>query len=156
MPSYPFTQPCSKKYHHLFLWCLILKTNEFLNCNICFLEKQADLKINCTRLWCFVLMIAYNMLTQKYCFHWWFKSIFKIVCSSWQLWKLEKPFVLFATSKTQTERLFGKWQIDNFGAHFCWKERLKESGNWIVFFLKEKITLIHLKLVRSSDPRVRL
>ena len=28
----------------------------------------ADLKANCTRLWRFVLMIAYNMLTKKYYF----------------------------------------------------------------------------------------
>ena len=33
---------------------------------------------------------------------------------------------------------------------------MNESGNWIVFFFKEKITLKHLKIVRSSDPRVPL
>ena len=27
---------------------------------ICFLKIQADLKTNCTRLWCFVLIIIYN------------------------------------------------------------------------------------------------
>ena len=32
---------------------------------VCFLKKQADLKANCTKLWRFVLMITYNMLTQK-------------------------------------------------------------------------------------------
>ena len=41
---------CSKKYHHLFLCCLKMKINEFQNCKFCFLEKQADLKTNCTRL----------------------------------------------------------------------------------------------------------
>ena len=34
--------------------------------NLVFLKKQTDLKTDCTRLWRFVLMIAYNMLTQKY------------------------------------------------------------------------------------------
>ena len=33
--------------------------------------------------------------------------------------KLEKSFVLFVTSKIQTERFMGKWQIDNFGALVC-------------------------------------
>ena len=33
-----------------------------------FLKKQADLKANCTRLQPFILMITYNMLTQKYYF----------------------------------------------------------------------------------------
>ena len=51
--------------------------------------------------------------------------------------------------------LAGKWQIDNFGALFCWKKRLNESGNWIFFFFKEKITLKHLKTIRLSEPRVR-
>ena len=32
------------------------------------LKKQADLKTNCARLLRFVLMITYNMLTQKYYF----------------------------------------------------------------------------------------
>ena len=32
---------------------------------------------------------------------------------------MEKPFVLFVTSKTETKRFVGKWQIDNFGALFC-------------------------------------
>ena len=53
---------------HLLVWCLRLTINEFENCKICFLKKQADLKTNCTRLWRFVLMITYNMLTQKYYF----------------------------------------------------------------------------------------
>ena len=30
-----------------------------------FLKKQADIKTNCTRLWRFVLMITYNLLTQS-------------------------------------------------------------------------------------------
>ena len=30
-----------------------------------FLKKQADLKTNCPRLWRFVLMITYNILTQN-------------------------------------------------------------------------------------------
>ena len=34
----------------------------------CFLKKQADLKTNCARLSRFVLMISYDMLTQKYYF----------------------------------------------------------------------------------------
>ena len=37
---------------------------------------------------------------------------------------MEKPFVLFVTSKTQTERFVGKWQIDNFGALFV------ENKDW--------------------------
>ena len=57
------------------------------------------------------------------------------------------------TSKTQTERFIGKWQIDNFGALFFRKERLNKSGNWIVVFFKKKITLKHLKIIRSSEPR---
>ena len=32
---------------------------------------------------------------------------------------------------------------------------MNEKGNWIVFFFKEKITLKHLNIVRSSDPRTR-
>ena len=31
---------------------------------------------------------------------------------------MEKPFALFVTSKTQTERFVDKWQIDNFGDLF--------------------------------------
>ena len=30
------------------------------------------------------------------------------------------------------------------------------NGNWIVFFFKEKITLKHLKIIKSSKPRIRL
>ena len=48
-------------------------------------------------------------------------------------------------AKNQTERFVGKWQIDNFGALFCWKQRLSESGNWILFFFKGKITLKNSK-----------
>ena len=33
-----------------------------------FSQKAGWFKTNCTRLWLFVLMITYNMLTQKYCF----------------------------------------------------------------------------------------
>ena len=33
---------------------------------------------------------------------------------------------------------------------------MNESGNWVVFFFKEKITLKHLKIIWSSEPRVRL
>ena len=29
------------------------------------------------------------------------------------------PFALFVTSKSQTDRFVGKWDIDNFGALFC-------------------------------------
>ena len=39
-----FSRPCSKKYHHLIVGCLKLKINEFQNCKICILKKQADLK----------------------------------------------------------------------------------------------------------------
>ena len=69
---------------------------------------------------------------------------------------MEKPFLLFVMSKTQTELFVSKWQTDNFGDFFCWKKKLSEIVNWIVFFLKEKITLKHLKTVRSSNARVRL
>ena len=31
---------------------------------------------------------------------------------------MEKPLVLFVTSKTQTERFVDQWQIDNFEAFF--------------------------------------
>ena len=47
---------------HLLVWCLRLTINEFENCKICFLKKQADLKTNCT--WLFVLIITY-MFGQK-------------------------------------------------------------------------------------------
>ena len=57
-----------------------MKINEFQNCKFCFLEKQAELKTNCPRLGRFILMFTYNMLTQKYYFYQWFKSIFKIMC----------------------------------------------------------------------------
>ena len=33
---------------------------------------------------------------------------------------------------------------------------LVKIGNWIVLFFKEKITPKHLKIIRSSEPRVRL
>ena len=33
--------------------------------------------------------------------------------------KLERPFALPVTPKTQTECFVGKWQIDNFMALFC-------------------------------------
>ena len=42
------------------------------------------------------------------------------------------------------------------GLFFVEKKRLNETGNWIVFFFKEKMTLKHLKIIRSSEPRVRL
>ena len=29
LPNWNFPQPCSKKYHHLFIWCLKLKINKF-------------------------------------------------------------------------------------------------------------------------------
>ena len=45
-----FSQSCLKKYNHLFVWCLKMKINEFKKSKFCFLEKQADLKINCTSL----------------------------------------------------------------------------------------------------------
>ena len=50
--------------------CLVFKIENkwILNCKICFLKKQAGLKINCTRLSRFVLMITDNMLTQEYYF----------------------------------------------------------------------------------------
>ena len=38
--------------------------------------------------------------------------------------KTGKAFVLFMTSKTQTERFVGKWQIDNYGAFFV------ENKDW--------------------------
>ena len=47
--------------------CLAFKIENklILKLQICFLEKQADLKTKCTRLWRFVLMITYNILTRK-------------------------------------------------------------------------------------------
>ena len=59
---------------------LILKIYFKINQNVnsVLILKQDDLKTNCARLWHFVLMITYIMLTQKY-FCQWFKSIFKIV-----------------------------------------------------------------------------
>ena len=63
-----FSPVLFKKYHHLFVWCLKMKINEFQKCKFCFPEKQTDLKRNCTRLWRFVLMITYSMLTQKILF----------------------------------------------------------------------------------------
>ena len=58
--------------------CLVFKIeNEWiLKLQILFPRKTGWFKI---RLWRFVLMITYNMLTQKYHFCQWFKSIFKIV-----------------------------------------------------------------------------
>ena len=50
LPNQNFSQPCSRKYYNLFVWWLKLTINEFENCKICFLKKQADLKTNCTRL----------------------------------------------------------------------------------------------------------
>ena len=69
---------------------------------------------------------------------------------------MEKPFIVFVTSKAQTERFVDKRQINNFGTLFCWKQRLKESENWIAFFFKPKITLKHLKILRSFDQRISL
>ena len=45
----------------------------------------------------------------------------RYITTWWWLRKLEKPFLLFVTSQTQTERFVGKWQIDNFGTLFGWK-----------------------------------
>ena len=47
--------------------CFVFKLENkwILKLQICFLKKKGDLKTNCTRLWHFVLMIIYNMLTQK-------------------------------------------------------------------------------------------
>ena len=46
-------------------------------------------------------------------------NVLKKCITTWpKLWNLEKPFVPFVTSKTQTERFVGKWQTDNFGALF--------------------------------------
>ena len=71
---------------------------------------------------------------------------------------MEKLFFLLVTSKFQTERFVVKWQINKFGVLFCWRYRLNESGNWIAFFFKEKITQKHLKLLghpsRESDFKV--
>ena len=54
------------------------------------------------------------------------------------------------SSKTQAKLFISKWQVDNFGALFCWKWRLNENENWIVSFFKKKITLKYLKTARSS------
>ena len=54
------------------------------------------------------------------------------------------------SSKTQVKLFISKWQVDNFGALFCWKWRLNENENWIVSFFKKKITLKYLKTARSS------
>ena len=40
---------------------------------------------------------------------------------------MEKPFVLFVMSKTQTERFVGKWQIDNFGLFFVENKDLTKA-----------------------------
>ena len=63
-----FSPALFEKNHHSFFWCLKLKINEFKNCKICFLKKQADLKTNSTRLCRFILMITYKMLTQEHYF----------------------------------------------------------------------------------------
>ena len=47
-------------------------------------------------------------------------------------------------------------KLTTLGLFFVEKKRLNETGNWIVFFFKEKMTLKHLKIIRSSEPRVRL
>ena len=55
-----------------------------------------------------------------------------------------------------SERFVGKRQINNLGAIFFENKDLNESGNGIVFFFKEKITLKHLKIIRPTEQRVRL
>ena len=56
---------------------------------------------------------------------------------------LGKPVVLFGASRTQAGCFVGGWQIDGFGALFCWGKGLHESENWIDFFFfgRGKITL---------------
>ena len=72
--------------------------------------------------------------------------------------KIGKAIFLLVTSKFQTERFVVKWQINKFGVLFCLRYRSNESGNWIVFFFKEKITQKLLKLLghpsRESDFKV--
>ena len=53
--------------------------------------------------------------------------------------KIVKPFALFMTSKTQTERFVGKWQIDNFGTHFCLenKDLTKAEIEWFSFLRRK-------------------
>ena len=65
------------------------------------------------------------MLTQKYYFCKWYlqnsvQLLAKVIHDYLMITlKLERSFVLFVTSKTQTERFVEKWQFDNFGALFC-------------------------------------
>ena len=69
---------------------------------------------------------------------------------------MEKPFTLFVTSKIQTGRFVVKYQIDNFGALFLLKIKIERESEIEQFSFYRELTLKHLKIVRSSHPRVRL
>ena len=45
--------------------------------------------------------------------------------------------------------MIDKWEIDNFEAHFCWKYKLNENENWIIYFFTKKITIKYLKKMPS-------
>ena len=53
--------------------------------------------------------------------------------------------------KNSNRDFISKWQTDNFGAVF-----VNENENSTACLFKKKLTLKHLKTVRSSEPRVRL
>ena len=45
------------------------------------------------------------------------------------------------TSKTQTECFVGKWQIDNFGTHFCLENKglTKAEIGWFPFLRRKQL-----------------
>ena len=57
------------------------------------------------------------------------------------------------TSKTQIERFVGKWQVDNFGT-FSLKKKIERKQKLDSFLFKGETK--HLKIISSSEPRVRL
>ena len=71
-------------------------------------------------------------------------------------WKIGKAISSVCDVKNSNRAFL--WYMTNWQlwGSFLLKLKIEQSGNWIVLFFKTKITLKHLKIVRSSNPRVGL
>ena len=63
-----FSPVMFEKYHHLFIWCLKMKINDFLNCKFCFVQNRLIDEQAVPDRDVFLLMITCNMFNSKISF----------------------------------------------------------------------------------------